>query len=83
MRGVRESEDDYKTISSIDDENIMFYHNHGYDPGGIYPRAAVGDPGTMFELCPKCGALKLKPLTFPVESPGEVNFSRCAATMEW
>ena len=38
----------------------------------IYPRNCVGDPGEMFTPCPKCGALKLKPLLLPIRSPGEL-----------
>jgi len=38
------------------------------------PRGSVGDPGEMFALCPKCDALKLKPLMCPVPSPGELDF---------
>ena len=39
----------------------------------IYPRNCVGDPGEIFAPCPKCGALKLKPLLLPICSPGEIS----------
>ena len=39
----------------------------------IYSRNCVGDPGEIFTPCPKCGALKLKPLLLPICSTGELS----------
>ena len=36
-------------------------------------RENVGDPGDMFEACVFCGTLKLKPILYPVPSPGEIS----------
>ena len=36
-------------------------------------REEVGDPGDMFTPCSYCGALKLKPILYPVRSPGELS----------
>ena len=43
--------------------------------GGICPRNCAGDPGEMFTLCPKCGALKLKALLIPIHLPRELSLT--------
>ena len=70
--------DPYKLQSLYDEGEFegdaMFYTTDGYDPKPPYPRPEVDAMGDMFVECKYCKALKLKPLPYPIPSPGEATY---------